>query len=61
MNILHFFTSCKQRNEKEETKAAYQGDRKTIFRERNGYDGSIYRQACSRKGEYKCLDLRSCM
>lgn len=47
-----FFTSCNQRNEEEKTKTPYQGDRKTIFRERNGYDGCIYRQASSRTGEF---------
>lgn len=58
MNTLHFFTlSYKQRNQKEETKPAYQGDGKTIFRGRNGYDGGIYRQACTSTGEYKCFGL----
>lgn len=61
MNNLHFFTSYKQRNQKEERKAAYQGDGKTIFRGRNGYDGSIYRQASTRTGEFKFLSLWSCM
>jgi len=50
MNILYLFTSYKQRNQKEETKAAYRGDGKMIFRGRNGYDVSIYSQACTRTG-----------
>ena len=57
MSLLHFFTSCNQRNEEEKTKASNQGDRKTIFRERNGYDGSIYWQASSRTGEFKSFGL----
>ena len=52
MSLLHFFTSCNQRNEEEKAKTPYQGDRKTIFRERNGYDGCVYGQASSRTGEF---------
>lgn len=63
MNILLFFRICKQRNEKEETQAAYRGDGKTIFRERNGYEGNkvIYKQGSARTCEYKFFSLWSCM